>query len=98
MPEDTSDENSLWCGRGSRDLGLEGPVREEEFRALRRELAPFRSVATSSEVERYLERLSEEGVRLTAGQTAEVLNELTGNLGATLSMEDPGTAKTSTLR
>ena len=28
------DENSLWGGRGSRELGQEGPVREEEFRAL----------------------------------------------------------------
>ena len=50
-------------------------------------------------MERYLEGLfSEEGVRLTAGQTAEVLNELTGSRGATLSMGDPGTAKTSTLK
>jgi len=63
-----------------------------------RELAPFRSVTTSAEVERYLERLSEEGVRLTAGQTAEVFNELTGSRGANLSMGDPGTAKTSTLK
>ena len=63
-----------------------------------RELAPFRSVTTAAEMERYLERLSEEGVRLTAGQTAEVFNELTGSRGATLSMGDPGTAKTSTLK
>lgn len=27
-------ENSLWLGKGSRELGLAGPVREEEFRAL----------------------------------------------------------------
>jgi len=54
--------------------------------------------AVRAEVERYLERLSEEGVRLTAGQTAEVFNELTGSRGATLSMGDPGTAKTSTLK
>ncbi|GAW67417.1 hypothetical protein GPEL0_01f3236 [Geoanaerobacter pelophilus] len=36
--------------------------------------------------------MSEECVRLTAGQTAEVFNELTGSRGATLSMGDPGTA------
>ena len=63
-----------------------------------RELAPFRSVTTTLEVEWYLEGLSKEGVRLTAGQTAEVRNELTGSRGATLSMGDPGTAKTSTLK
>ena len=68
------------------------------FRALCRELSSFRSVTISLEVERYLERLSKEGVRLTAGQTAEVLNELTGSRGATLSTRDPGTAKTSTLK
>ncbi|BCO11161.1 hypothetical protein GEOBRER4_n0383 [Citrifermentans bremense] len=60
-----------------------------------RELAPFHSVTTKAVVERYLERLSEEGVRLTAGQTAEVFNELTGSRGATLSMGALGTAKTS---
>lgn len=27
-------EHSLWSGRGAESLGLEGPVREEEFRAL----------------------------------------------------------------
>jgi len=27
-------ENSKWCGEGAQALGLDGPVREEEFRAL----------------------------------------------------------------
>jgi conjugative relaxase-like TrwC/TraI family protein len=27
-------QNSGWCGEGARELGLEGPVREEDFRAL----------------------------------------------------------------
>ena len=27
-------QNSRWCGEGARALGLEGPVREEDFRAL----------------------------------------------------------------
>ncbi|GFO62684.1 relaxase domain-containing protein [Geomonas paludis] len=31
---DSLGENSLWVGKGSQDLGLHGPVREEEFRAL----------------------------------------------------------------
>ena len=83
-----------------RELYTTPEMQELERRNLDRirELAPFRSVTTSAEVERCLERLSEKGVRLTAGQTAEVFNELTGSRGATLSMGDPGTAKTSTLK
>ncbi len=37
---DALGDNSLWVGRGSRDLGLEGPVSEEDFRALCRGEAP----------------------------------------------------------
>ncbi|WP_214608074.1 MobF family relaxase [Geoanaerobacter pelophilus] len=83
-----------------RELYTTAEMQELERRNLDRirELAPFRSVTTKAELERYLERLSEEGVRLTAGQTAEVFNELTGSRGAALSMGDPGTAKTSTLK
>ncbi len=28
------EESSFWCGRGARLLGLDGPVAEEDFRAL----------------------------------------------------------------
>lgn len=37
---DALGDNSLWAGRGSRELGLEGPVREDEFRALCRGETP----------------------------------------------------------
>ncbi|WP_162605131.1 MobF family relaxase [Geomonas oryzae] len=63
-----------------------------------REFPPFESVARVPEVEAYLELWQErEGVRLTAGQKAEVLLELTGSRGVALTIGDPGTAKTSTL-
>ncbi len=63
-----------------------------------REFPPFESVARAPEVEAYLELWQErEGVRLTAGQKAEVLQELTGRRGVALTIGDPGTAKTSTL-
>jgi len=52
-----------------------------------------RDHTAAANFERYLERLSKEGVRLTAGQTAEVFNELTGSRGLALSMGDPGTAR-----
>ena len=75
-------------------------MRELESRNLSRvaELKPFRSVASSIEVERFLDKLSGEGVRLTAGQTTEVLNELTGSRGVALTVGDPGSGKTSTLK
>ncbi|QWV94654.1 hypothetical protein KP004_05590 [Geomonas oryzisoli] len=54
--------------------------------------------ARPPEVDAYLERWQErEGVRLTAGQKAEVHLELTGSRGVALTIGDPGTAKTSTL-
>jgi conjugative relaxase-like TrwC/TraI family protein len=33
-------DNSRWCGEGARELGLEGPVQEDDFRALCRGEAP----------------------------------------------------------
>jgi len=82
---DTSPGRTITCSGRTRARTRYGPARG--------------AGAGRAEVERYLEGLfSEEGVRLTAGQTAEVLNELTGSRGATLSMGDPGTAKTSTLK
>jgi hypothetical protein len=73
---------------------------ELEYRNLRRirDLPRFESVVSDVEVEAYFERLAQEEVRLTAGQKTEILNELTGVRGATLSLGDPGTAKTSTLK
>lgn len=62
-----------------------------------RNLAPFRSVVSPEEVEGYLEREGPEGVRPTAGQKKEVSNELTGRGGLTVTVGDPGTAKTFTL-
>ncbi|WP_162604683.1 MobF family relaxase [Geomonas edaphica] len=63
-----------------------------------REFPPFESLARVPEVEAYLEHWQErEGVRLTAGQKTEVLQELTGRRGVALTIGDPGTAKTSTL-
>lgn len=58
-----------------------------------RELAPFRSAVAAPELESFLER-----ARLTAGQKAEVFNELAGGRGLALTVGDPGTAKTSTLQ
>lgn len=50
-----------------------------------REFPPFESVARVPEVETYLEHWQErEGVRLTAGQKTEGLQELTGLLGSGL--------------
>ena len=62
-----------------------------------RELPAFESAVRPPEIEAYLERLAGEGIRLTAGQKGEIVNELTGSRGVALSLGDPGTAKTSTL-
>ncbi|MBJ6752686.1 hypothetical protein [Geomonas anaerohicana] len=73
---------------------------ELESRNLKRirEFPLFESVARVPEVEAYLELWQErEGVRLTAGQKAEVHLELTGSRGVALTIGDPGPAKTSTL-
>ena len=63
-----------------------------------RGLSRFESIASAPEVAAFQERLTREGVRLTAGQKSEVLNELTGSRGVALTVGDPGTAKTSTLK
>jgi len=75
-------------------------MRELEARNLERVrgLAPFQSAAGEKEVERFLERVALEDVRLTAGQKTEVVNELAGGGGLALTLGDPGTAKTSTLK
>lgn len=55
-----------------------------------RDLPPLESVARIPEVEMYLERWQEErGVRLTAGQKAEVHLELPGSRGVVLTIGDP---------
>ena len=59
-----------------------------------RELPPFTSVTSEREVRAWL---AENDVRLTAGQSKEVVNELAGSRGAALTVGDPGTAKTRTL-
>jgi conjugative relaxase-like TrwC/TraI family protein len=63
-----------------------------------RELPPFQGVAREREVRGFLEQLEGEGIRLTAGQRREVLNELAGSRSVALTLGDPGTAKTSTLQ
>lgn len=64
-----------------------------------RSLPSFQSIATPSSVNWLIERVSEEeGRPFTAGQKAEVFNELTGERGVTLTLGDPGTAKTMTLK
>jgi conjugative relaxase-like TrwC/TraI family protein len=75
-------------------------MRELEARNLERVrgLAPFRSVVREGEVEGYLERIALEDVRPTAGQQREVYNELAGEAGLTVTLGDPGTAKTYTLK
>ncbi|MBU5612174.1 MobF family relaxase [Geomonas azotofigens] len=86
-------------GRG-REFYTTRQMLELEARNLERirEFPAFESVARAPEVEAYLELWQErEGVRLTAGQKAEVLLELTGSRGVALTIGDPGTAKTSTL-
>ena len=49
------------------------------------------------EIEGYWRRRASEGVRLTAGQSTEFTNEVAGREGVTLTVGDPGTAKTTTL-
>ena len=75
-------------------------MRELEARNLERvrSLAPFRSVVREGEVEGYLERIASEDVRPTDGQKREVYNELAGEGGLALTLGDPGTAKTYTLK
>ena len=63
-----------------------------------RGLAPFRSAVSAREVEGYLERIAPEDVRPTAGQKREVVNEVAGEGGLALTLGDPGTAKTYTLK
>ncbi|WP_136525386.1 MobF family relaxase [Geomonas ferrireducens] len=64
-----------------------------------RALPSFQSTIAPTSVSWLLDRVAEEqGRPFTAGQTAEVLNELTGKQGITFSLGDPGTAKTSTLK
>ena len=48
-------ENSLWVGKGSRELGLEGQVREEEFRALCQGEDPVGNRLVSPKVSRDME-------------------------------------------
>lgn len=55
----------------------------------------FHSVTSESEVNAFLDRLaSEEGIRLSAGQRAHVLNDLVGEHGVAVTQGDPGTGKT----
>lgn len=64
-----------------------------------RALPSFQSTASPSSVDWLIERVSEEeGRPLTAGHKAEVFNELTGERGVTLTLGDPGAAKTTTLK
>ena len=63
-----------------------------------RGLAPFRSTVSAREIEGYLERVALEDARPTAGQKREVVNELAGEAGLALTLGDPGTAKTYTLK
>ncbi|GFO67219.1 conjugative relaxase [Geomonas limicola] len=58
---------------------------------------PYESGVPPHEIEAYRERLASEGVRLTAGQWKEVLQEVTGESAFALTVGDPGTAKTGTL-
>ncbi|BCO11234.1 hypothetical protein GEOBRER4_n1003 [Citrifermentans bremense] len=63
-----------------------------------RALPSFQSSTSPPDLNWFLERVAEEeGRTFTAGQTAELYNELTGKHGMTFSLGDPGTAKTSTL-
>ena len=64
-----------------------------------RELAgtPFYGKVEQREIEAFREHLALEGVRLTAGQWKEFDNEVAGGSAFTLTVGDPGTAKTSTL-
>ncbi|MBJ6750489.1 MobF family relaxase [Geomonas anaerohicana] len=64
-----------------------------------RALPSFESTASPTSVNWLLERAAEdEGRTYTAGQKAEVFNELTGKRGITYTLGDPGAAKTTTLQ
>lgn len=55
----------------------------------------FKSATSEKEVNTFLARLeATEGIQLTAGQKAHVLNELTGEHGVAVTQGDPGTGKT----
>jgi len=58
---------------------------------------PFLSPVQEHEIESFRDRLASEGVRLTAGQWSEFTNEVAGGSAFTLTVGDPGTAKTRTL-
>ncbi len=96
----TPDVQRLGRDARGRELYTTREMLELESRNLERirEFPAFESVARAPEVEAYLELWQEKkGVRLTAGQKAEVHLELTGSRGVALTIGDPGTAKTSTL-
>ena len=67
----------------------------EKVRELSR--TPFLPAAQDWEIEEFRKRLASEGVRPTAGQCKEFDNEVAGTSGVTLTVGDPGTAKTFTL-
>ena len=67
----------------------------EKVRALA--MTPYLAAAMKTEMGEYWERLALEGVRPTAGQREEFQNEVGGWSSFTLSVGDPGTAKTTTL-
>lgn len=75
-------------------------MRDLERRNLERisELEPRAAFVAAPEVERFLGRIAGEGIQPTRGQKREIVNELTGSRGVTLTMGDAGTGKTSTLK
>ena len=60
--------------------------------------ASFLPEAQGWEIEEYRRRRALEGVRPTAGQCKEFDNEVAGRGGVTLTVGDPGTVKTYTLK
>jgi conjugative relaxase-like TrwC/TraI family protein len=95
---DSGEAGVLGHGRDARgrELCTTREMLELESRNLARirELPPFVSLTSGPEVETWLAGC---GVRLTAGQKMEVVNELAGSRGAALTVGDPGTVKTRTL-
>jgi len=95
---DSGEAGVLGHGRDARgrELCTTREMLELESRNLGRirELPPFASATSQAEVEGWLAGC---GVRLTAGQKREVVNELAGSRGVALTVGDPGTAKTRTL-
>ena len=67
----------------------------EKVRALA--MTPYLAAAMKTEMDGFRERLALEGVRPTAGQWDEFVNEAGGWSSFTLSVGDPGTAKATTL-